>query len=67
MKALIPLVIALISSTAFATPVKGQPNYFSNCKALNKVYPQGVPKSHPAYRPALDRNENKWACDPKPR
>ena len=67
MKTLFVLTAIIVSGVALSTPTKGQPNHFPNCKALNKVYPNGVPKSHPAYRPALDRNNNNWACEPKPR
>lgn len=67
MKTLFVIAAMIVSSVALSTPTKGRPNYFPNCKALNKVYPNGVPISHPAYRPALDRNKNNWACEPKPR
>ena len=53
MKTLFVLTAIIVSGVALSTPTKGQPNYFPNCKALNKVYPNGVPKSHPAYRTPL--------------
>jgi micrococcal nuclease len=67
MKKLLLVTILLLLAVAHAEPKAGQKNYFPNCKALNKVYPNGVPKKHPAYRSALDRNNNGWACEPKPR
>ena len=67
MKKLLLIAAIMLSSVALTEPTKGQPNYFPNCKALNKVYPNGVKKGHKAYRAALDRNQNNWACEPKPR
>lgn len=63
MKRLLVVAVLLASSLALAEPKKGQPNYFPNCKALNKVYPNGVKKGHKAYRAALDRNKDGWACE----
>ncbi|HEY4599701.1 MAG TPA: SH3 domain-containing protein [Cerasibacillus sp.] len=36
---------------------------FKNCTELRKVYPDGVPKGHPAYEPRLDRDKDNWACE----
>lgn len=36
---------------------------FSNCTELRKVYPSGVPKSHPAYQSKMDRDNDGWACE----
>ena len=63
MKKLILLTLFLVSSLALADPKKGEKNYFPNCKAMNKVYPNGVKKGHPAYRAALDRDKDGWACE----
>lgn len=62
MKKLI-VVLTLISSVVFAELKRGEKHYFPNCKAMNKVYPNGVPKKHPAYRSALDRDKDGWACE----
>ncbi|PXA61342.1 excalibur calcium-binding domain-containing protein, partial [Staphylococcus pseudintermedius] len=37
---------------------------FANCKHLRQVYPNGVTADHPAYRPHLDRDKDKRACEP---
>lgn len=37
--------------------------YFSNCKEMNAVYPNGVPEDHPAYDSARDRDKDGWACE----
>ncbi|HDC5594908.1 excalibur calcium-binding domain-containing protein [Staphylococcus aureus] len=37
---------------------------FANCKQLRQVYPNGVTADHPAYRPHLDRDKDKRACEP---
>lgn len=63
MKKFLLVSVFLLSSFAFAEPRRGQPNYFPNCKALNKVYSNGVKKGHKAYRAALDRNNNGSACE----
>ncbi|MFS0781238.1 excalibur calcium-binding domain-containing protein [Bacillus sp. 1P06AnD] len=36
---------------------------FKNCTELRKVYPNGVPSSHPAYEPRLDRDKDNFACE----
>ncbi|WP_422393546.1 excalibur calcium-binding domain-containing protein [Kurthia gibsonii] len=36
---------------------------FKNCTELRKVYPNGVPKSHPAYQAKMDRDHDNWACE----
>ena len=38
---------------------------FPNCKELNTYYPTGVPKGHPAYALARDRDRDDWACERK--
>lgn len=43
--------------------VPGAPTKFQNCKELNKVYPQGVKKGHPAYASKHDRDKDNWACE----
>lgn len=39
------------------------PIKFKNCTELRKVYPNGVPKGHPAYDPKMDRDKDGWACE----
>lgn len=36
---------------------------YKNCKELNKKYPKGVKKGHPAYSAKLDRDKDGWACE----
>lgn len=50
-------------SAARSTTKTEQSEYFENCTELKKVYPQGVDKSHPAYRGKLDRDKDGHACE----
>jgi micrococcal nuclease len=46
------------------TPASSGGNeYFANCTELRKVYPNGVPSTHPAYQPKLDRDKDNYACE----
>ncbi|MEH7118252.1 thermonuclease family protein [Neobacillus vireti] len=36
---------------------------FKNCTEMRKVYPNGVPSTHPAYEPRHDRDKDNWACE----
>ncbi|MEH7386857.1 thermonuclease family protein [Bacillus sp. JJ1521] len=36
---------------------------YKNCTELRKVYPEGVPSTHPAYAPKHDRDKDNWACE----
>lgn len=36
---------------------------FKNCTELRKVYPDGVPKGHPAYQEKMDRDDDGHACE----
>lgn len=36
---------------------------YQNCTELRKVYPNGVPKDHPAYASKHDRDNDGWACE----
>ena len=36
---------------------------FKNCTEMRKVYPEGVPSSHPAYDKKHDRDGDGWACE----
>ncbi|HGZ4540719.1 excalibur calcium-binding domain-containing protein [Staphylococcus aureus] len=44
--------------------LKEKQQSFANCKQLRQVYPNGVTADHPAYRPHLDRDKDKRACEP---
>ncbi|ARJ50972.1 thermonuclease family protein [Staphylococcus lutrae] len=54
---------------AATQPAPAQPapqqQSFRNCTELRKVYPQGVPNTHPAYSPRLDRDHDGKACEIK--
>ena len=41
----------------------GEIENFKNCTELKKVYPDGVPKGHPAYQDKMDRDKDDWACE----
>jgi DNA segregation ATPase FtsK/SpoIIIE-like protein len=36
---------------------------FANCTELRKVYPNGVPSTHPAYTSKMDRDNDNYACE----
>lgn len=36
---------------------------FANCTELRKKYPEGVPSTHPAYQPKMDRDKDNYACE----
>jgi FtsZ-interacting cell division protein ZipA len=36
---------------------------FANCTELRKVYPNGVPSTHPAYTSKMDRDNDGYACE----
>lgn len=37
--------------------------YYQNCTELRKVYPNGVPSTHPAYASKHDRDKDNFACE----
>lgn len=41
----------------------GKTEFFQNCTELRKVYPNGVPSTHPAYQAKLDRDHDNTACE----
>ncbi|WP_339251524.1 thermonuclease family protein [Sporosarcina sp. FSL W8-0480] len=41
----------------------GNKEFFQNCTELRKKYPNGVPQSHPAYQPKMDRDKDGFACE----
>ncbi|EKN70597.1 prophage LambdaCh01 nuclease domain-containing protein [Neobacillus bataviensis LMG 21833] len=49
------------------TPDSGSSNTskesFKNCTEMRKVYPKGVPSTHPAYESRHDRDKDNWACE----
>ncbi|EMI10405.1 thermonuclease family protein [Anoxybacillus gonensis] len=52
------------SSNNSSSPAStGGTEYFANCTELRKVYPNGVPSSHPAYQPKMDRDKDGYACE----
>ncbi|MGY3185826.1 hypothetical protein ACVWXS_000510 [Lysinibacillus sp. TE18511] len=63
-KLLITLLTATLvfSVTSFNADVQAKET-FKNCKELNKKYPKGVKKDHPAYQDKLDRDKDGWACE----
>lgn len=62
------LLITLLTATlvfsviSFNADVQAKET-FKNCKELNKKYPKGVKKDHPAYQDKLDRDKDGWACE----
>ncbi|WP_233189554.1 thermonuclease family protein [Sporosarcina sp. P7] len=45
------------------TPPVQNTEWFQNCTELRKTYPNGVPISHPAYQPKMDRDKDGFACE----
>ncbi|WP_233212263.1 thermonuclease family protein [Sporosarcina sp. P16b] len=45
------------------TPPVQNTEWFQNCTELRKTYPNGVPSSHPAYQPKMDRDKDGFACE----
>lgn len=41
----------------------GETESYKNCTELRKVYPEGVPSTHPAYDSKHDRDKDNWACE----
>lgn len=50
------------SSTSTKT-TSSKTQVFANCTELRKVYPNGVPSSHPAYQAKMDRDKDNFACE----
>lgn len=44
-------------------PAESEAEYFQNCTELRKVYPNGVPSTHPAYQAKMDRDKDNFACE----
>lgn len=51
------------SSSGSSSSESTTTEYFKNCTELRKVYPNGVPKGHPAYQSKMDRDKDGWACE----
>ncbi|MEH7885170.1 thermonuclease family protein [Bacillus sp. JJ1609] len=51
------------AATTTAPATSSQPEDFANCTELRKVYPNGVPSTHPAYQPKMDRDKDNFACE----
>jgi outer membrane biosynthesis protein TonB len=49
--------------TAASKPSTTTQTAFANCTELRKVYPNGVPSSHPAYQAKMDRDQDNYACE----
>ena len=50
-------------NTPAQEPAPAKPIYFSNCTELRATYPNGVPSSHAAYQPKMDRDKDGTACE----
>jgi micrococcal nuclease len=55
--------IATPVATQSPTPTPVNTENFANCTELRKVYPNGVPKGHPAYQAKMDRDKDDYACE----
>ncbi|MDM5225765.1 thermonuclease family protein [Cytobacillus sp. NJ13] len=42
---------------------EGSTESYQNCTELRKVYPNGVPSTHPAYNSKHDRDKDNFACE----
>ena len=51
------------AETTTAPATSSQPEDFANCTELRKVYPNGVPSTHPAYQSKMDRDKDDFACE----
>lgn len=46
-----------------STSADGSTESYQNCTELRKVYPNGVPSTHPAYASKHDRDKDNFACE----
>lgn len=51
------------AATTTAPSSSSQPEDFANCTELRKVYPNGIPSTHPAYQSKMDRDKDDFACE----
>jgi micrococcal nuclease len=51
------------SSNSSASSSGNQSESYKNCTELRKVYPNGVPSTHPAYDSKHDRDKDNFACE----
>jgi len=52
-----------VSSTSGSESSNTGNESFKNCTEMRKVYPNGVPSTHPAYESRHDRDKDNWACE----
>lgn len=52
-----------VAPAAKPTPPVQNTEWFQNCTELRKTYPNGVPSSHPAYQPKMDRDKDDFTCE----
>ncbi len=50
-------------TTATTASSSSESEYFANCTELRAVYPSGVPSTHSAYQPKMDRDKDNYACE----
>ncbi|KAF0816626.1 hypothetical protein KIS4809_4548 [Bacillus sp. ZZV12-4809] len=50
-------------TTGNSSPAEGSTESYQNCTELRKVYPDGVPSTHPAYDSKHDRDKDNYACE----
>lgn len=48
---------------ATTAPTEDRNEYYANCTAMRRDYPNGVRSGHPAYRSGLDRDRDGRACE----
>jgi len=51
------------SSSGSGSSTNAGSESFKNCTEMRKVYPNGVPSTHPAYESRHDRDKDNWACE----
>ncbi|MBT2710658.1 thermonuclease family protein [Bacillus sp. ISL-47] len=51
------------SSNSASSSSENQSESYKNCTELRKVYPNGVPSTHPAYDSKHDRDKDDFACE----
>ncbi|MBN8199944.1 MULTISPECIES: thermonuclease family protein [Bacillaceae] len=50
-------------TAANSSSAEGSTESYQNCTELRKVYPNGVPSTHPAYDSKHDRDKDNFACE----
>lgn len=57
---------ATTTAPAASTPAlasSSETEFFANCTELRTKYPDGVPSTHAAYQPKMDRDKDNYACE----